>query len=109
METFFLGKKIFFKRGWSCYSDNTYGRVSGFLWPWLRVKTTKFVKGSKSHSIPGTMTGRVNSRVAHDGMTHYVGDDCPEGHREDAKNEAEIGTPNPTGESIRGTELNDAR
>lgn len=71
--------------------------------PWRRVKTTRLVKGSKSHPIPVKLPirpyeGPTGACVVHeddfiagkywprakphtDAMTHFVGDDCPGGHR----------------------------
>lgn len=162
-EHFFIGKTLFVKHNWMV-GDKVGLGGSRYVAPWRRVRTTQPVKGSKSHPIPGTMTGRrVNSQVnvscggggggptPLDGVTACIG-----GHRitatecresmanqpapliladnakylgmeispsvlardikdygihtgEPARIQAEIGAPNPTGEPIRGTELNDAR
>lgn len=81
LELFYVGKSIFWKNSF-CVAKNTdpKGR-SRTIAPWRRVKTLRLVKGSKSHPIPGIMTGRVNNRVPNDGMTHFVGDNCPGGHQ----------------------------
>lgn len=94
-EWFFIGKRMHQKTNFiQAMPLMESGLV--FVAPWCRVKTTQLVKGSKSHPISGTMTGRVNSKVpmaqtggcgslppghpGDDGRTHFFGDDCPGGH-----------------------------
>jgi len=111
-EWFFLGKRMHEKK--NCVRARpSMEEGTVFVVPWKRVKTMQLVKGSKSHPIPGTMAGRVNSGVryfpgnTHPGSiisadilnamaqsgcngpqrTHFVGDDCPGGHH--AENQTE--------------------